>query len=287
MLRELKPVPEALTIEQGQYGLRGIVTARWSSALGDYMLANNIYELELNYAKGWEGDDLLFLAKLPDLIWFKIIDRRIKSVAPVHDLHRLRTLEVLTYCRTQLNFGDFPHLTRCALEWRRQAASVFQCTSLRELFVHSFSGHDVDVFGNLLNLESLSLLSGPVRNVRGLASIVKMRSLRLGNLRQLNSLEGIGALSELLSLDINTCRKIARIDEVGMLASLEVLALNNCGPLESIKPLNNLNHLITVLFDSSTDVIDGDLSPLTRMPLLTTVAFRDRRHYSVKRDQFP
>jgi hypothetical protein len=40
------------------------------------------------------------------------------------------------------------------------------------------------------------------------------------------------------------------------------------------------------LFYESTNIVDGDLSPLTRQKNLSSVSFQDRRHYSHKRLEF-
>ena len=196
----------------GEYGLRGVVKSRWSDGVTKYLIDHAIVELELNDGKGWNGADLDFLASFPHLRAFKIIDLRISSVEPIHFLHELRILEVMTYCETEIRFSTFPHLEKCSLEWRKKAGSLFDSVNLKKLFLNSYKGKDVDLLSKLTQLESLAILNAPVENLRGLRSMRLLRSLRLANLRRLKSLSGLENLLNLEELDIHTCRSIRSIE---------------------------------------------------------------------------
>ncbi len=273
--------------EDGEFGCRAVPsTSEWSQAITRDLLENTVVELELNHAKGWKGIDLSFLADLPRLKSIIIIDWRIASVEPIHCLTELRALKVSTYCSTEIRFSAFPRLERCSLEWRPKADTVFDCTTLKSLFLNRYNGKDTGRFTKLVNLESLGILNAPVDNLHGLSSLKKLRSLRLGNLRRLISLAGIEDLTGLEELDINTCRRICSIDEVGSLVRLKKFYLNNCGDIASLKPLEKLESLTSVLFYESTNILDGDLTPLVRNKALSSVAFKNRRHYSHRREDF-
>jgi Leucine-rich repeat (LRR) protein len=277
---------EGIQLEEGAYGRRAVVASAWSAGMVGYLLDNGIVELELNDGKGWRGNDLSFLAELPQLRSLKIIDLRISSVDPIHFLSELRSLQVMTYCQTEIRFSAFPHLMECALEWRPKATSLFGCTALRKLFVDRYGGKDVTQFATLVNLESLAILNAPVETLHGLSALKGLRSLRLANLKRLASLAGIGGLTNLEELEIHTCPAIGSIKEVSSLSRLKKLHLNNDGRIESLKPLANLNSLESVLFYESTNIIDGDLSPLLRQRNLSRVSFQNRRHYSHRREEF-
>ena len=250
------------------------------------LLAKDVVELELNDGKGWSGKDVSFLSELPQLLSFKIIDLRIQSVAPVHVLRALLTLEVITYCQTEIMFSAFPRLHDCAIEWRPRAASLFNCSTLRHLFVNRYDGVDVDQFAKLNNLESLAILNAPIRDIRGLRGLTRLKCLRLANLRQLTSLAGVEALVNLEELEITACDAIGSIQEVAFLKRLRRLELNNDGDIASLKPLEVLSGLESVLFYESTNILDGDLQPLTFQKNLSRVSFRNRRHYSHRREDF-
>lgn len=250
------------------------------------MLAENIVELELNYAKGWRGRDVAFLAMLPRLESIFILDHALASVDPIHALHALRALDVVTARKIAIDFSAFPRLEHCGLEWHPGCQSVFSCMTLQELFVNMYDGEDAAPFGRLRELASLSILSAPFRTLHGLHDLGKLRSLRLGNLRRLTSLAGLEGLVNLEELNIDTCRGIQSIDAIGELTRLRTLFVNNVGPLASLAPLDRLRNLEWVTFDESTNILDGDLSPLSRQRHLTRVAFRNRRHYSHRREDF-
>ncbi|MEO6394212.1 MAG: hypothetical protein ABIP75_20330 [Pyrinomonadaceae bacterium] len=206
--------------------------------MADYILANGAVELELNVGKGWRRSDLGFLAQLPQLRSLNILDLGVPSVEPIHFLHELRRLGVTTYCRTEIRFAEFPNLVDCALEWRPKARSIFNCTTLRKLFVNRYKGQDVAPFGNLINLESLAILNGPVKNLHGLENLKRLGSLRLAGLTRLDSLAGIEELVNLEELDINTCRAFGSVAEIGALSRLKKLYIDNCGEIQSLKPLD-------------------------------------------------
>jgi len=277
---------DGIRVEDGKYGRRAVATSAWSEEMTDYLLDNGIVELELNVAKGWRGNDLLFLAKLPQLQSFEILDHRFPSVDPIHFLRELRSLKVETYCRTEIRFSAFPRLEQCALEWRPKATSLFDCTTLRKLFVNCYKGQDVAPFARLVNLESLAILNGPAKNLRGLAALQRLRSLRLALLRRLTSLAGIEGLANLEELVITTCRALGPIEEIGSLSRLRKLQLDNNGDIESLKPLEKLSALEWVFFTGSSNIHDGDLSPLLRLKNLSRLSFQNRRHYSHRREEF-
>jgi len=141
-------------------------------------------------------------------------------------------------------------------------------------------------FSRLTNLESLAILNAPIETAEGIASLQKLRILRLANLKKLRSLDGLQVLSMLEELEVHTCPRIASITEVGSLANLRKLHLNNDGKIDSLKPLNAIDRLESVLFYESTNIVDGDLSPLMRQESLARVSFQNRRHYSHKREDF-
>lgn len=102
-----------LKITDGAYGPRATLTSAWSDGMLASLNAGGVVELELNQAKGWGGDDLSFLAKLPALKLFEIFDFRIKDISPIHSLHNLKRLGVTTYCKTEIDFDAFPQLESC------------------------------------------------------------------------------------------------------------------------------------------------------------------------------
>lgn len=277
---------DSIRFEDGLYGRRVVLCSAWSDVIGHRLKQVDFVELELNQAKGWRGDDISFLREFQFLRAIDILDFHIKNVGPIHYLHDLRRLGITTYDLTEIRFAQFPQLEDCALEWRPLASTLFDCTTLKRLFVNRYDARDTNRFSQLVNLESLSILNAPIENLVGLDRLQKLQSLRLGNLKRLTSLNGIQGLLNLVELNINTCPKVKSINEVSSLSQLRRLYLNNCGDILSLKPLQNVGKLESVLFYESTNIVDGDLSPLMRQKNLTRVSFRNRSHYSHKREEF-
>jgi hypothetical protein len=273
-------------IESGKYGERLVVTSSWSEDISQYILSHNISELYLNYAKGWKGKDLSFLSSLLHLQAFSIIDWTIDDISPVNNLQLLRSLEISTYCKTQINFEEFPYLEQCGLRWRAKAKSLFNQKSLKKLFVDNYSEKDTYKFSNLTELESLSLANSPTRNIQGLSQLHKLKFLGMYNLRKLESLVGIEALINLQELEINGCSSLKSINEIAHLLELKKLQLCDNQEIESLKPLKNFQKLESVLFYGSTSIVDGDLTFLKNLTRLSNISFKDRLHYSEKKSNF-
>jgi Leucine-rich repeat (LRR) protein len=113
-----------------------------------------------------------------------------------------------------------------------------------------------------------------------------LRELGLFFLTKLESLQGVEDLTSLEILNIETCKKISSIEQVSKLTNLRQIAFANCGDIESIEPLRNLKKLEILHFYDSTNVLDGDLSALTELPNLKDVRFMNRKHYSLRCEQF-
>lgn len=273
-------------LKQGEYGLRAALTSGWDAETARSLLKIPIAELELNRGKGWRGQDLSFVTLFPELLALEIIGQTAESVSPIHGLHNLRALTILTYCKTELRFSEFPHLIECALEWRPKAKSLFDRVSLKKLSLKGFRGSNTERFGRLTNLESLGIFGSGILSLEGLRSLTKLRFLRLGDMRKLPSLKGIEGLGLLEKLEINTCRKISSVEEMSGLLNLRELYLDNIGDIQSLKPIASLTRLQRLTFTESTNVVDGDLSPLFGLPNLEHVSFQNRSHYSHRREEF-
>lgn len=262
------------------------MNSAWSDRLIDGFVRKKVVELELNIANGWTGNDLSFLAKLPHLKCLEILDLVIRDIEPIHHLRKLKRLGVTTYCSTEIDFSAFPELESCGLEWRAKAKSLFDCVTLRELFVDRYKGKDADPFAKLVNLEELQILNSPIADIRALGELSSLRSLRLANFRCLISLAGLEKLKNLEALEIDTCRGVCSIDEIGSLHRLRHLHLSNDGDIASLKPLAKLKDLESITFPESTNIIDGDLSVIVNQKNLSCVSFQNRRHYSHRREEF-
>jgi hypothetical protein len=272
--------------ESSQLGTRAVISSTWSPEVHDQILARKPEELEINEGKGWRGENIEFVKYYNWLKSIIIMDFKIKDVSFVNSLINLEKLNVSTYCKTEIQFFNFPQLQSCSLEWRPNAKSVFDCVTLKDLFINRYKGKSSQTFEKLVNLEVLGILNSPMTEVLHFKKLQKLRSLRLGNLRLLQSLDGIETLSELRRLLVQTCRAIHSISPLSQLKNLEEVFLLNGGKIETLKPLIGLPNLRTVVFYESTNIVDGDLTFLHSNERITSVAFQNRKHYSQKMQDF-
>ncbi len=281
---------ESWIVEEGRYGPKIVVTGRWSENIQKVMVSEDVKEMELNYAKGWKGDDVSFIQRLPQLEGITLTHRTIDDIQCVNDLHELRYLSVSTYCKTELDFTNWPRLEECSLdEWRPKAASLFKHRGIKTLFVNKWNkGHDLSAFSEMRQLKSLRLYSpSRLEAVAGIEHLTDLTRLELAMAKKLTSLRGLDELARLESLELHTCRKINNISAVRTLHNLREFLLLNCGDIDTIAPLSDLANLEQFLFYESTNVLDGDLSPLQASPRLKSVAFMERPHYSHTRADLP
>ena len=274
-----------IEIQNGKYGRRLVVTSSWHHEFIELTKKKEIKELYLYTELGPEAN-LSFLTNMPPLEAFAIIDFTINDISHIHELYFLRSLGVTTYCKTAIDFTQFPLLEDCSLEWRAKAKSLFCCKTLKRIFLNRYSGKETSKFSELTELESLYIANAPIQDLNGLTALKKLTFLGLYNLRKLESLAGIEGLRNLQALEVNGCRSLTSIEAVKNLRHLRKLELCNDGDIPSLKPLAHLTKLNSFFFYESTNILDGDLSPLTKLPHLSKISFQNRRHYSHKREDF-
>ncbi len=109
--------------------------------------------------------------------------------------------------------------------------------------------------------------------------------MRLANLRKLSALDGIEHMTGLETLEIQGSRSFTSIAPLAGLKDLEVLNISGNGDIETLAPLVGLTKLRKLFFYESTNIVDGDLTPIIAKNLIG-VAFQNRRHYSHKAEEF-
>ena len=273
-------------IISGNYGNKLIVRSVWQEEFFSIINEYNIIEIELNNAKGWKGSDISFLQNIPNLISLQVIDWQIKDVSPIHHLHKLNTLDINTMCGSTIDFSNFPELENVCLEWREKGKSIFQCKSLNKIFLNNYSGKSLNEFGNLASLTSLSLKSPKLIELGNTSKLVGLKFLGIYNVKKLSSLQGLECLTNLESLEIVHCRLISDIKPLESLAKLKRLQFCDNGDIESLRPIFGLNNIEELYFYESTNVLDGNISPLKALPNLRRISFQDRKHYNCRRAEF-
>jgi hypothetical protein len=72
-----------------------------------------------------------------------------------------------------------------------------------------------------------------------------------------------------------------------LITRLRFLRISECGEMASLAPIESLTELEVLYAWGSTRIVDGDLSPLARLPRLKEVRMRNRRGYKPPVDELP
>ncbi|MBX3268076.1 MAG: hypothetical protein KF831_15360 [Acidobacteria bacterium] len=275
-----------IDFEQGKFGVKATIKTKWKDSLIDLLVNRDIRELELNIGKGWRGKNIEFLKELPHLRSLVIGDLTLELIEPIHYLHELIELELETYSDSPVNFNAFPKLTSCWFEWIKGSDSLFDCRNLKSLGVNNYKKKSSEPFSRLMKLEQLALLNSPVEDLAGLYELKNLKELRIARLSKITDLGQISLLKELKILDIGTCKGIRSVSEVFFLGKLKALFLSNIGDIETLRGIESLTELEQLIFDESTNIVDGDLSPILSLKRLKKISFQNRRHYTHRREDF-
>lgn len=272
--------------ENGDYGVKAILTSPWESSFLKLLSKRNVKELELNDGKGWKGENVDFLEFLPQLNSLIIIGFKVKSVKAVHHLKELYNLRILTYCETPIDFSVFTKLNSCSLEWRKGAESLFKAVNLKSLFVNNYKGKNSSVFSELVRLKELTLMNSGLADLRGLSSLSNLTYLRIANLNRIKMLDGIGNLSRLQILMIQRCMGVNAIEEIFSLHHLKRLIITDMTKIKTIHGIEALSDLEMFMFFGSTNIEDGDLRPILKLKKLKAISYRNRSHYTHNKEFF-
>jgi Leucine-rich repeat (LRR) protein len=273
-------------VEDGQFGPRLILTGRWTDLVRQFVIANGIVELYLNYALGWEGASIEFVREIPGLRFFWLIDKKIEDVSHVEALESIRVLRLDTTSKSPINFARFPELIETAINWQPGFQSVFDASQLRSFKVGGYTQARSAPFGKLSRLKHLAIYSSDLTEVQDFGQITDMEALLLADCFRLSSLSGVESLGSLTELQLHAVQGLTTIDAIRGLTNLRTLVLNDLPNLYSIAPLSELINLETVILGGKTSVADGDLKPLKSLPRLRSLEFTARRHYSTKKSEF-
>lgn len=252
----------------------------------EFMQQENITGLEINMSLGYPKLSIDFLREFTFIDHLAIIHQPLRETNAINFLHKLKCLDLDSYFYAPLDFNNFPLLEVCGIHWTPNAKNLFECKTLKILNTRSYKGHDVSEYSRLSNLEKLSIINSPINNITKLQSLKKLRSLDLSLLSKLTSLKGIEKLINLEELKINSCTHIHDIEEIKYLINLTKLWLIDCKDVESLKPIESIQNLNNLLFYGTTNIVDGDLTPLTKLNKLTKIAFQNRKHYTHRSDFF-
>lgn len=245
----------------------------------DYMLKKGITGLIINMSLGYTKLDVDFLSDFNFIEYLNIVHQPLGDTKAINSLHGLKSLVLYAYFFTEIDFNNFPNLQECSiLHWTPNAKNLFNCTKLKILHINSYKKDDLSELNGLKLLEKLRIDNSQLTSLNGLQKLTKLKELNLGLLTKLTSIDNIKDTPSLEKLNIQSCKKIP-YDTLWGIKSLRWLNLSDVGNIPTIKGIERLNKLEEVYLVGDTKILDGDLSPLLKLPSLKKVGVAHLSHY--------
>jgi internalin A len=215
-------------------------------------------------AYGSKFTDLDFLRFFPEVRQFQ-----------ADYMYQLESMEGLRHLP-----ADLDSLVLGETKTARQFSLTFlrEFRNLRKLYLEKHT-KDIDVVGELSNLEELTLRSITLPDLSILLPLANLLSLdlKLGGTRKLSQLPNIGRLRYLELWQIRGLEDIAAVGEV---TTLQYLFLQSLRRVERLPDLGRLTKLRRVVLDNMKGL--SDLSPLATAPALEQLHVIDMRHINLE-----
>jgi len=258
-------------------GLR--VDGPWHPDIGKYIERYHIKALYLNTSTGWSEHDYSFLKDFTDLVGLQILDGRMRNVAAIESLDKLKYLDIAYFPDEYVDFRKLSSLKKCSLGYPRNIDTLFDLETLQSLWLDELKLKDYSRLKNLTDLRELYIGNSPIPTLDVLSEMLALERLSLVNCRKISDFSPISLFKRLKYLDLRGCSKLESIDFVSQLKKLEHLVLGHSGSIRSIKPLSNC---LSLKIAALPNIIDGDLSSLEDLSNLNTLFIQNRKHYSHK-----
>ena len=272
----------AYTLEDSPEGRWLVVTGPWAAETAGALRRGEADGLVLNYARGFEETGLEFLDGGWGLRRLDVLDRGITDLAPIERLaDSLEDLSVQAAPPAELDLGVLPRLRSVAGEWALIRSTLGEVDALESVITWAFPEADLHDFRDHVHLQRLTIKEAPhLESLSGVAGVPDLSVLGIFLARRLRDLSDISELSSSLRrFELQDCPNLGVIDDVESLANLRFLGLNDCGDIESLAPVTSMEQLEKFYAWGSTRIVDGDLSPLARLPRLKEIRMQNRRGY--------
>jgi Leucine-rich repeat (LRR) protein len=278
---------ESYKIERLTSGVTITLNSTWSDSMVSVMKSLEITGIKINYAHGFIGDNVEFLSKLDWLERLEITSYSVHDLSPIDNLKNLRFLSIGNGEYRGLDFSHLQQVEHCHMDRVIAFDSLTNCISLKRLSIGHLLKKNLKALGQLFNLTRLDLYTSPVCSLDGLEEHTKLLFLGLYNLTKLDDITALSQCTSLEDLDIERCRKISSIEAVSNLTRLKRLRFSRCGDIKTMSPVRSLTDLMYLIFADDTNIVDGNLDPITTLRNLRYTRFKDRTHYNHKAAEFP
>lgn len=229
--------------------------------------------------------DLSFLEQFPLLLYLEVSGAAKVSPRDLQCLENLRGLSLETP-GGGIDFAWFPELEVYVGGWHPAHRNLSRCQELRRLQIRGFNPktRDLSPLAGITRLEMLQITQTNIESLAGLETLEDLRYLDVAYAPKLEALEPLPSGGEgLRELSFSNAKKIRSYEPLGSLGRLRRLKLTACTPMASLAWTAGMDRLDFFSF-VETDVADGDLSPLLKLPMLRYAGTLDRKHYNPRCD---
>lgn len=260
-----------------------LLNSEWDSSLLKIIKKENIRRLHIG-----EVENLEFLKILTETIDNLLITNlTLQDISAVHYLTNLKKLTIRNFSKTVIDLSKFPLLESFTIDWiwKKRIRGLSKCKNLRLLKLYYYPHHELGEIAEITTLEDLGVGNGPLRNLKGIENLKKLKSFSVSYCRNITSLDELTHIPNLEELKIESCSKITNINFVSEFKKLKLLHIVNLKHIESLRPLQHCPLFEDLTIEGwKTKVLDGDLHFLLELPNLKRCFISNRRHYKPKAD---
>ena len=228
--------------------------------------------------------DLSFLGEFPNLLYLEIVDQKRVNTRQLDGLTNLRGLYVESPS-AGIDFTCFPELESFGCgQWHAENRNLDKARELRRLRIWGFKPVSKDLcdLANIPRLECLELDKTTILSIAGIETLEDLRYVDMAYAPKLESLDAFASKGvRIRELAIEKAKAIASYKPIASIDRLRRLRLSYCAAMPDLKWTKGMRHLDFFSF-VETNVEDGDLSPLLKLPKLRYVGTMDKRHYNYK-----
>jgi hypothetical protein len=265
-------------VEDSPEGRSLVVTGPWSDDAARALERGVADGLVLNYARGFCERSLDVLDGAWPIRRLDVLDRAIVDLHPIGRLVDLENVSIQAAAEATVDLGMLPRLQSVAGEWALIGRTLSAVAELKHVTTWMFDDIDLHAFRDHVALKTLTIKDAPyLESLSGLGDLPDLEALAVVVAPRLHDIAELPA--SLRELKFEECVRIEAIDDVEPLVGLRLLGVSECGDISSLAPVAPLTQLVVFYAWGSTRVLDGDLSPLARLPRLKEIRMRNRRGY--------
>lgn len=205
-----------------------------------------------------------------------------KQALSMESIYTLKNLKMLSLKgnKIELDLSKLTQLEALYYKYGIKIKNVESLSNLKDLFILSFRGLNLNLLKGLLNLKRLRLSGGDFVSLDGIGALNKLERLDITYNSKLADATQINELICLREFHIEKCKSLNDFSFLEGNSTIEELfidKLNSLSFISSMKKLKSINF---------GDCIDGDMTTLLKLKNLEQINFYpNKKHYTHTLDE--